>query len=132
MEAKIQKDGDVLVIYLKGQLDYETATPFRLTCLDHLVKEKVVFNMADLSFVGSKGITDFTETMVALSQQTRQAVRFCRVSTEFRRILEASNLKDLQIFDDEYSAKLSFYRPATAYAPPSVVSSSFEVEDELS
>lgn len=128
MEAKIAKDGEIFVVYLRGQLDYDTALPFRQTCLNHLVREKVVFNLAELNFVGSKGIVDFIETMVQLSQKTVQGIRFCRVSCEFRRILESSDVKDLQIFDDEMSAKSSFYRPVV----PLVPASPFSPEDELS
>ena len=124
MEAKILKDGDVIVIYLCGQLDYETAIPLRDTCLNHLYKEKVVFNCADLSFVGSKGITDFIETMVSLSLKTQHGIKFCKMGCEFRRLLETSSIKSLQIYEEEGPAKASFYQsiaPLPVLAPEEVV-----------
>lgn len=131
MQAKIQKDGEILVIYLKGQIDYETAEPFRQTCLNHLIKENVVFNFGELQFVGSKGITDFTDTLSALSVKIQNPIRFCKVSVEFRRVLEAGELKDLQIYDDEYTAKLSFFNPQVRPQVVYASASSFETEEEL-
>ena len=56
VQAKIRKDGDITVVELKGRLDFETAEPFRETCSDVLTNSKVVFNLSELSFVGSSGI----------------------------------------------------------------------------
>lgn len=109
MKALIRQDGEVFVIHLKGQLDMDTSEPFRKTVLSHLQRQKVIFNLSELSFVGSNGITSFVETMVELANTAQARVHFCHLSSEFQRILEASDIQNLRIYDDENIAKTSFY-----------------------
>ena len=64
MQAKIHKNGDITVVQLEGRIDFETTEPFRETCQDLLLNNKVVFNLSELSFVGSSGIGAFVSFMV--------------------------------------------------------------------
>src|SRR5882724_6568454 len=108
MQAKIRKDGDVTVVELRGQLDFETAEPFRETCNDILANSKVVFNLADLNFVGSSGIGSFVNTLREFTKKNPVPPRFCGVRSEFKKVFKANGDAEFQIFEDEQSALTSF------------------------
>jgi anti-anti-sigma factor len=108
MEAKFELRGEVMVVELKGRLDFESTAPFRKTCLEKLVQEKVVFDLKSLNFVGSLGLTDFVSTLDDMTQKSQPGVRFCGVSPEFRRLFEASGLSSQQIFETSETAVRSF------------------------
>ncbi len=107
MEASFAVSGGVVVVELKGRLDFETSEPFRRTCMERLVQEKVVFDLRNLSFVGSLGLKDFVETLGSMTQKSNLGVRFCGVSSEFRRLFEASGLAT-EFFDSRDKAIQSF------------------------
>lgn len=117
MEAWIEKTGDVVVVHLRGRVDYETVTPFRNHCAKHLVKEKVVFNLAQLSFVGSIGLTDFLETVTQLSSSAPFGIKFAAVSNEFRRLFEASEIQKLEIYENTERALMAFQGLAVSPMP---------------
>jgi anti-anti-sigma factor len=108
MQASFAKLGEVVVVELKGRLDFETSEPFRRTCLERLVREKVVFDLGRLNFVGSLGLKDFVATLEDMTQSSGAGVRFCGVSSEFRRLFEASALAGREIFDTKAQAIQSF------------------------
>lgn len=129
MQAKMERDGEVIVVHLQGRVDFESAGPFRETCLQRLADAKVVFNLNRLSFVGSNGITPFVEAITALSEKNQQGICFCGVGSEFRRIFEASDIRNLRIFADENGAKLAFQVPQLNFMPTlGAVGSGSEVE----
>ena len=107
MEAKIAKRGQVLVVELNGRLDFETAAPFRRTCLERLVTEKVVFDLRNLNFVGSLGLKDFVTTFEDM-KRTSANVKFCGLGVEFRRLFEASGIQSHVMFDNQEKAVQSF------------------------
>ena len=108
MEANFMVSSGVVVVELKGKLDFETSEPFRRTCLERLVQEKVVFDLRNLNFVGSLGLKDFVDTLDNMSQKTQSGVRFCGVSSEFRRLFEASGLAGQEFFENREKAIQSF------------------------
>lgn len=110
MKAKIRREGEIFIIHLKGKIDFDSTEPFRETVLSHLIGQKVVFNLSELSFVGSNGITPFMETMTELCNGAPTRIHFCHLSSEFRRIFEASEITSPKIFETEEIATTSFYR----------------------
>ncbi|MGE4129985.1 MAG: STAS domain-containing protein [Bdellovibrionales bacterium] len=108
MEAKFAICEGVVVVELKGRLDFETTEPFRKTCLERLVREKVVFDLKQLNFVGSLGLKDFVETLEHMMHNSPVGVRFCGVGSEFRRLFEASGLAGYEFFDNREKAIQSF------------------------
>ena len=108
MQAKIRKDGDVTVVELSGRLDFETAEPFRETCQDVLINNKVVFNLAELSFVGSSGIGNFINTLKDFAKNNPVPPKFCYVRSEFKKIFSSGDESQFQIFEDENTALQSF------------------------
>ena len=120
MEAKFAVCGNVVVVELKGRLNLETSEPFRKTCLERLVQERVVFDLKNLNFVGSLGLKDFVETLDVMAQKSASGVRFCGVSSEFRRLFEASGLAGQEFFENREKAIASF--TAQSPFPPSTAS----------
>ena len=108
MEAWIERSGDVVVVHLKGKVDYESTEPFRNHCARHLSQEKVVFNLQELSFVGSIGITDFVSTVTRLANGSQNGIKFAAVGNEFRRIFEDSEMLILEVYDTTDRALLAF------------------------
>ena len=108
MEACFELRGEVMVVELKGKLDFETTEPFRKTCLGRLLGEKVVFDFRHLTFVGSLGLREFVDTLYHMRQKSLPGVRFCGVSSEFRRLFEASGMSALDFYDNKDKAVQSF------------------------
>ena len=112
MQAEYEVIDGVMVIHLRGHLSYEWAGVFRSNCLKQLAQlqyEKVVFNLSQLSFVGSSGISEFLETITELSSNRTPQIKFSGVANEFQRIFQASPLKDIEIYEDDKTACSSFY-----------------------
>jgi anti-anti-sigma factor len=111
MEAKVLKVKDVTVVNLKGFIDVETAVPFKNACLKTFAKagQKVVFNLEQLQFVGSNGIIPFVESLNDICDQETINVKFCSVGSEFKKVFQASPLRDIEIFNDEEGAVSSFH-----------------------
>ena len=110
MQASYAKREDVVVVELKGRLDFESAESFRRG-LERLLSQKVVFDLRDLNFVGSLGLKDFVDTLDLMAQKSNAGVRFCGVSSEFRRMFEATGLRGQQIYDSADKAIQSFTWP---------------------
>lgn len=107
MQAKLKKlEDDVVVVSLSGRVDIENSEPFRQACVQRFSKlsENVIFNLEDLSFVGSNGITSFVRSIVELNKQKSDALKFCKVSSEFKRIFAASPLQDVEIYETQDEA----------------------------
>jgi anti-anti-sigma factor len=117
MQAKITRDGECYVVHLIGRLDIETAQPFRKTCLEQLVGRKVVFDFNQLSFVGSTGILPFLEIMQDFARTNRNALNFCNVGSEFRRILSATSLSEIEVFDTQALAAVALSRAPQTQLP---------------
>ena len=111
MQAEFEMVDGIMVIHLKGRLSYEWAGVFRLSCRQQLMRRqcaKIVFNLSQLSFVGSSGINEFLATITELSSKDSSQIKFCGVATEFQRIFQASPLKDIEIYENDKKARLSF------------------------
>lgn len=121
MEASYQKRGEVVVVELKGRLNFEMSGAFRKTCMERLLSEKVVFDLRHLNFVGSLGLKDFVDTLDHMVQNSRPGIRFCGVSSEFRRLFEASGINTLTIFDNSDKAVQSFTAPMVSLPPINLV-----------
>ncbi len=111
MKAFIRISGqDVVVIDLKGEMDFASAEPFRQTCVQELSQKNIIFNLQKLHFVGSDGLNSFMDTINALNKISR--LKFCCVSSEFRRVFANNHsMKDMDIHESEQSATVAFYLP---------------------
>jgi anti-anti-sigma factor len=87
-----QIEMEVLVVHLSGQIDAESVDLFRQACRGPLGGRPVVFQMANLSIVGSSGLRAFLECLNNLTKVKGSDVRFCEVRNDLRHILEATPL----------------------------------------
>lgn len=108
MQARMKREGEVVVVELIGRINYETADPFRHQCMEHLVKEKVVFDLKDLDFVGSSGIRPFIGVMAELLEVNPKGMKLSGVGSEFRRVFEASPIQSIEIYEDNREACQAF------------------------
>jgi anti-anti-sigma factor len=111
MQARVAREGEIVVIHLEGRVDVETAEPFRKACLGQLLGSKVVFDFRSLSFVGSSGILPFLETMQEFSNRNSVGFKFSGVGTEFKKVFAATTLNVIEIFDTHQQAVDSFLSP---------------------
>ncbi|MYE07609.1 MAG: STAS domain-containing protein [Oligoflexia bacterium] len=110
MKAFIRKgENDVVVINLKGEVDFASAEPFYQICMDELSKKNIVFNLKNLNFVGSDGLSSFMNTIKNLKEKS--TLQFCCVGSEFRRVFAQSEIKDIAIYEDEQTAVATFQKP---------------------
>ena len=108
MKAFIKdKNSPVVIINLKGEVDFASAEPFRETCIKELSQKNIVFNMQELHFVGSDGLSSFMNTMKDLQKNSK--LKFCCVSSEFQKLFaDNSSLKDMDIYENEQTAEAAF------------------------
>lgn len=117
MEIKFEQISvDIMAVYLRGRIDLETIERF-LGCLDHLKSYKVIFDLKDLCFVGSNGISIFVSAIQQLNQTSRMGITFCHASSEFKRIFAATFVPEIAIHDDFQKAHRAFSLPQTPPLP---------------
>ena len=117
MKTQIKKDGDTVVVSIDGKIDYETQVPLK----DELqrlaqknqktdsVPAKVIFNLKNLEFVGSSGISNLVQTLKDFNHRSEIKPRYCHVKSEFQKIIKAFDEEQgLEIFDTEERARSSF------------------------
>lgn len=106
MKAVLSTIDDVVVVNLSGRINMEFTEPFRKACLRDIAQraDKIIFDLKDLSFVGSNGIMPFVKTLNDLAMTQSKQLRFCRVGSEFQKVFAASALSSIQIFDTTDSA----------------------------
>lgn len=123
MKARIQREGEVIIVHLAGHVDVETAAPFRDVCLSRLKWDKVVFDFRELNFVGSSGLLPFLETMQDFSQTNPNSFKLCGVSSEFQRLFASTSLANIEIYETGEEAASAYLNPREE-GPPSVGPSS--------
>ena len=112
MQAKVKRKGSFTIFELEGNIDFETAKPFRDQCTSIITKAtiptQIVFNMHGLKFVGSSGLSSFIQTLKEFNGLTSKP-RFCGVGSEFKKIFKIySPDEEFEIFASEIEAIQSF------------------------
>ena len=108
MNAKVENRDGIYVVSLIGQMDFESADTLKSQCLEKLVEKKIIFNLQDLSFVGSSGITPFLELLTALSKKNGPSFKICSVGAEFMRLFESTPVDGIEIYRDVTDAERAF------------------------
>lgn len=90
LSPNLQKE--IMIVHLSGSIDVESVDLFRQACRGPLGGRPVLFNLENLSFVGSTGLRPFLESLNDLTKTTGSDVRFCEVRNDFRQILAATPL----------------------------------------
>ena len=117
MKTQFKRNGDTLVVSIDGKIDYETQVPFKdeLQKLAKPVRNtdstptKVIFNLKNLEFVGSSGISNLVQTLKDFNTRAEVKPRYCHVKSEFQKIIKAFDEEQgFEIFDTEERARSSF------------------------
>ncbi len=108
MDAKVENRDGIFVVSLIGQMDFESADTLKSQCLEKFAEKKIIFNLQDLSFVGSSGITPFLELLTTLSKKNGQSFKICAVRAEFMRLFESSPVDGIEIYRDVKDAERAF------------------------
>jgi anti-anti-sigma factor len=111
MRAEITKNGEITIVRLEGQISFETITLFRDHCMNKLKGEKVIFDLAQLHFVGSTGITSFFEIIKDIVEMKVLDLKFCSVKTEFQRLFQAWFADNVEIYEQKEQAMNAFLNP---------------------
>lgn len=117
MKTLVSKKGDTLIVRMNGKLNYETCHPLREN-LGRIVKNytdavplKIIFNLEDLDFVGSSGISSFLNTLREFNLTHDIKPRYCHVKNEFRKILDSMAFDEkFDLYDSEDRAQKSFHQ----------------------
>lgn len=114
MQARIRKANDVIIVQLHGKISYESLDGFQNLCRKDLQARKVVFDLENLSFVGSSGLTNFISILQDLQRTPNLSLRFCSVSREFTKLFSttSSDFQNQSFFENEVTALRSFEAPA--------------------
>jgi len=109
MKASVRKkEGNVCIVDLAGEVDFHSVESFRTACMRDFIETNVIFNMKDLQFVGSDGLSSFMQTMGDLKQYTH--LKLCCVSSEFSQLFANHyTMKHMDIYQDEQSAVIAFH-----------------------
>ena len=101
MKAQLSMKEDVVVVSLSGRINMEYTDLFKEACIKEIGGRgnKIIFNLQELSFVGSNGIIPFVDALTTLAKSERKVLRFCGVGSEFKKIFAASPLASIQILD---------------------------------
>ena len=106
MQAQITKEDGIIIIRLHGISDVESVADLDQACKKYCLQKKVIFNLADLNFVGSSGLKRLMDVISTLSCNSQ--IKICSVRKEFQRIFAASRLDQIEIYEDEAKAKETF------------------------
>lgn len=108
MQAIVENREGIFVINLSGKMNFEAADNLKSTCLQKFVNQEVVFNLRELSFVGSSGITPFLELLSELSRLSGSKFKICSVCNEFMRLFEVGSVDGIEIYRDVQDACRAF------------------------
>ena len=96
MKTNIKKVGDTTVISMDGKIDFETQEPLKAD-LRRLMQnnksdsapKKIIFDLENLEFVGSSGISAFVQTLKEFNHRAAVRPVYTGVRSEFKRVIKA-------------------------------------------
>lgn len=116
MKTQIKKNGDTMVISMGGKLDFDVNEPLRADlgkiiqqANTDTVPKKIIFNLENLEFVGSCGISSFVQTLRDFTHRAPLKPRYCNVRSEFKKIMQAFDEESgFEFYENEEGARKSF------------------------
>ena len=107
MKTIIRHQGDVVIVDLLGEIDMESTKPFRdqfVTLLKQPASLTLLFNLRQLKFVGSSGLSSFIHILKEFNGY-RSKPRFCHVGADFKKLFRIySPEENFLIFSSEDDA----------------------------
>lgn len=92
MVVKVLVEGEVNIIAISGRLEFERTKILKDAMVKSLKGKKVIFQMDQLSFVGSAGIKNFFKFLEDLYLQKVIDLRIVGLNEEFMRLLSFSGV----------------------------------------
>jgi MFS superfamily sulfate permease-like transporter len=108
MVAKLSWYGDIMIVGLQGQLDFESVNQFRKKSQRHFAQNKVIFSLKNLNFVGSTGVQDFVRVLAELSEKNPYGLGVAEARSEYELLLEPYQGHSLVMFKSLDLAKRFF------------------------
>lgn len=112
MKTRIKKEGDTVTVSLDGLLDFGTFVPLRedlskLISPNHSdsVAKKIIFDLENLEFVGSCGISSFIQTLKEFNSNSPTRPIYYNVKSEFRKIIKAFDEENCFEFNEREDRK---------------------------
>jgi len=90
MKAKILRNDHYIRVDLSGHISYESLDELKQICSTEFKGQRLVFNLEELKFVGSSGVTDFVGLLKSLEPQN---LHICSALPEFYRVFESQSLQ---------------------------------------
>ena len=120
IKTSVRKDGDAVIVSVQGFLDFETTDSFRNNLAkieSQAADSRVIFDLSDLQFVGSSGISAFIQTLRDFNGRVPQKPRYANVRSEFKRIMSAFDETGTFEFCESIERALSssFERPIKSF-----------------
>jgi len=104
MDLNYKKDGNTIVVYLKGRLDVHQVDEVEKeikTLLNSETSSHVIINLKEIDYVSSSGIGMFVTVMNILKQRDKKFC-ICSLNSSVKRIMEIVEMNVLfNIFRDE-------------------------------
>lgn len=108
MIAKLSWYGDIMIVGLEGQLDFESVSQFRKKSQRHFAQNKVIFSLRGLTFVGSTGVQDFVSVLAELSEKNPFGLGVAEAGSEYEILLQPYQGHSLVLFKTLDLAKRFF------------------------
>ena len=116
MKTLISTTGDTIVIQFDGKLNFETQLPLKDDLFSLLkgtpaesIPKKIIFNLENLEFVGSSGISTFIQILRDFNANSPTKPKYCFVKNEFKKMISAFDQDGLfEFYDNEENARQSF------------------------
>ena len=110
MRTQITENNNILIFRFQGVADIEDFVSLEETCKKYCNKRKIIFNLAELNFVGTSGLSNLMQVMSRLTRTSK--LKVCNVGKEFKRIF-SSELEQLTFYENEDSAQHAFEESPT-------------------
>lgn len=108
MVAKLSWYGDIMIVGLQGNLDFESVGQFRKKAERHFAQNKVIFSLKGLNFVGSTGVQDFVKILSELSEKNPHGLGVAEAKSEYELLLQPYQGHTLVLFKTLDLAKRFF------------------------
>ncbi len=111
MEYTERRDGDVVIVGLKGKATFGTRGLTMLQIVGDLLdrgERRILLNMAEASYIDSGGLGDLVASFIKVSKRSGQ-LKLLNLNDKHHNLLEMTHLIDLlRHFSDETEAVNSF------------------------
>ncbi|MDY0041801.1 MAG: STAS domain-containing protein [Desulforhabdus sp.] len=110
MQVTFNKEGNALVVAVKGRLDALTAPDFESQCSSHIEQGHVllVADLTELEYISSAGLRSILQISKKLKQEHGQ-INFCCLSGIIQHVFSISGFDSMFSFHDSVAQALLQY-----------------------